>query len=90
MFGSESTKPHSGNPKFVPFATMFKLEVRSRPEMVECLSQRDLQCISCGGLVTWRIYTIAPEKFDAECPECHTKASGYWDGRLCRKVVADA
>ena len=89
MFGSES-RPRSEKPKFVPFATMFKLDDYSPSELVKSHIPRNLRCINCGRILSWRLYTTAPTELDKECPSCHNTADSFWDGKVHRKVGVDA
>ena len=76
--------------KFIPYGTMFKFEGRPRRDMPLVVTPRKLQCVSCGELLEWRIYTVAPEKFDAKCPICHTVARTFWKGKLHKELDPDA
>ncbi len=67
--------------KFVPFATMFKLQ-----EGICADLPRALKCVYCSTLVEWRIYTIDPSLFDKKCPECKMEASFFWKGKLHREL----
>jgi Zn finger protein HypA/HybF involved in hydrogenase expression len=71
---------------FVQYGTMFKLEDRVKPAIVFDANPRQLECLNCQLLLEWRIYTIAPEKFDNECPECGVKARDFWKGKLHREL----
>lgn len=73
-------------PKFLPYATMFKLESRPRPAMSVDLKPRGLQCVNCNMLLTWDVYSISPETFDVTCPECKVSAQTFWKGTLHKKV----
>lgn len=73
-------KPQVPGEPFLPFKTMFKL-CPPRPG-----AARQLECVSCGMELEWRIYTIAPEKFDNECPACGVKADHYWCGSPSREI----
>jgi hypothetical protein len=66
---------------FVPYATMFKLEPYKGHA-----SGRQLICLSCGQILEWRIYSIAPNKFDEECPSCKVTAPRWWKGKIHRKL----
>lgn len=66
---------------FTPYRTMFKL-CHPRPG-----AARQLECVSCGLELEWRIYTVAPEKFDNQCPECGVKARDYWNGRPSKELT---
>jgi hypothetical protein len=65
---------------FLPYRTMFKLSLL-RPGMA-----RGLECVACGIGLEWRIYAVAPEKFDTQCPECGVEARDYWDGRPSQEI----
>jgi len=73
-------------PQFVEYGTMFKLESRPRPRMISDCHPRLLECVNCGLSLEWRIYTVAPSKFDEYCPECKTGARNYWKGKLHREL----
>lgn len=79
-----SNKSRTPNPPFIPYGTMFKLETRSRND-----GGRMLECVNCGSLLEWRIYTVAPEKLDAECPSCGLKAVDFWNRKLHREIGVD-
>ncbi len=72
--------PEAARPRFTPYATMFKLKGSFCPGTGEGTKARELQCVSCGSLMKWRIYTLAPEKFDAKCPTCHVTAKDFYKG----------
>jgi len=40
---------------------------------------RGLVCVNCGASMTWRIYSLNPEKFDEECPVCKVTANQFWN-----------
>jgi len=82
----EKPKP----PEFVPYGTMFKLEEPPRPgnEAADDVG-RVLVCVSCGGSLEWRIYSVVPTKMDAECPMCHVKARDFWKGKLHKELDVD-
>ncbi len=71
---------------FVPYGTMFKLSLSE----VEDGKPRQLECVYCGLILEWRVYTIAPEKFDVECPECKMEACDFWKGKLHQELDPDA
>jgi len=73
-------------PKFIPYATMFKLESRPRPAMAIDLKPRGLQCVSCNMLLSWEVYTISPDTFDAACSECKVTAREFWKGTLHKEI----
>lgn len=73
-------------PKFIPYATMFKLESRPRPAMSIDLKPRGLQCVSCNMLLSWDVYTISPDTFDAACSECKVTAREFWKGVLHKEI----
>ena len=75
---------------FVQYGTMFKLESRPRPRMISDPHPRLLECVNCGLSLEWRIYTVAPGKFDEYCPECKTGARDYWQGKLHKELDDDA
>lgn len=85
-----SPKPLSftpaNRPKFVPYTTMFKLDDRPRIRSLTDDIGQMLQCQNCRHLLEWRIYRLAPEKFDAECPQCGVKVSDFWKNKVCRSV----
>lgn len=64
----------------MPYGTMFKL-CPPRPG-----EARHLECVACGTVVEWRIYTVAPRKFDEQCPSCLRKAKDYWKGKLHKEI----
>lgn len=82
----EKPKP----PDFIPYGTMFKLEELPRPGNEVVKVGRKLECVSCDGLLEWRIYNVAPDKMDAECPMCHVKARDFWKGKLHKELDPDA
>lgn len=75
---------------FTQYSTMFKFQTRSHFDMVGDPKPRKLQCVNCGSLLEWRIYTIAPEKFDSLCPDCHMTASEFWEGKLHKELNSNA
>jgi len=88
MNGPDETPKTS---KFIPYNTMFKLQELPRPENgVANNTGRTLICVSCGSSLPWRIYSVAPNRMDAECPMCHTKASDFWKGKLHKELDTDA
>jgi hypothetical protein len=76
-------------PPFIPYATMFKLEVRFRPEMAENPYPRQLKCVNCGMQLAWSIYTVEPTHFDERCPECKVWAKDFWKDKP-HKELEDA
>ena len=66
---------------FLPHPTMFKLETGPRP-----CTPRQLCCVECGHLMTWRIYSLAADKFDQECPNCGTDARDHWKGKPTQEI----
>ena len=82
--------PRTNKPKFVPYATMFKFEGPPRPGFDIDVKARQLQCVSCEEVLTWRIYTLSPEKFDSECHKCGVKARDFWKGKLHKELDKDA
>lgn len=86
--GNESQKP--ARPKFIPYSTMFKIESRPRPRIILDVKGRLLQCVACKNLLEWRIYSIALEKFDNQCPLCHAKARDFWKGKSHKELDPDA
>ena len=79
-----------GEPKFVPFGTMIKMEERTREGMEFDQKPRSLQCVNCKVRMGWDVYRQRPKEHDAECPACHVKAEDFWAGKEHRKVEADA
>lgn len=71
---------------FVHYGTMFKLS--SVGTMGD--NPRQLECVNCGLVLEWRVYTIAPLKFDVECPDCKMKACDFWKGKLHKELDTDA
>lgn len=63
---------------YVPYATMFKLEVRTRADMALKAAPRQLECVNCGMHLAWSIYTVEPTHFDERCPECKVFATDFW------------
>lgn len=86
----KKSDPAPKPPEFVPYGTMFKFESRPRPAMLGDSKSRKLQCVSCGELLEWRIYSIAPDKFDDKCPICHVYAHSFWKGKLHQELDPDA
>ncbi len=67
--------------KFVPFATMFKLQ-----EGLSSEAPRQLQCVNCGDMLEWRIYTVSIDLFDSHCPKCVVRACDFWRGKPHREL----
>lgn len=74
---------------FVPYKTMFKLEVWPRVNSLN-VEPRGLECVSCSHLLSFLIFTIAPLKFEQECNECKMTADKFWKGKLHRELDVDA
>ena len=68
-------------PSFVPYATMFKLEPRSRIVMLHTKRGRALECVNCGTLLGWSTYTLDPSGFDRMCHKCKMTAQDFWKGK---------
>lgn len=64
--------PPVDNPRFVPYKTMWKLGLATTS------TPRKLECMHCGNTMEWRIYSTAPEAFDAYCDACGMSADDYW------------
>lgn len=82
--------PPQPKPSYIPYATMFKLEPWPRPHNYggPCRG-RQLQCVKCGLVLEWRIYTVAPDKFDEECSECGTDARDFWNEKPHKEIGED-
>lgn len=87
---NEKPQPKPKPSNFVPYSTMFKLEEPPRPENEADITSRVLVCVSCGRMLEWRIYSVAPDKMDAECPMCHVKACDFWKEKSHKELDADA
>lgn len=74
----------NSNPRFTPYATMFKLQLGLQAD-----GPRVLECVHCGDLLSWRFYKLAPERFDAECQKCGMSLEDYWKDKNSRKVGLD-
>ncbi len=81
-------KPSPKEP-FVPYKTMIKLEGWPRVNSLN-KEPRGVVCESCGQIIPFTIYTIAPEKFDQECGQCGMTADEFWKGKLHRELDVDA
>ena len=75
---------------FVSFATMMKVEERSKERGEFDPKPKALQCVNCKVLMGWEGYRQRPEEYDAECPACRVKAEDFWKGKEHRKVEEDA
>jgi hypothetical protein len=71
------------NPRFVPFATMHKLQTATTE------LPRALECISCGDLLLLKYYVLDPKKFDGRCRSCGLRAEDFWKDKTHRKVEAE-
>lgn len=95
---TDKSKDPKGKPKpkkiikvdpFVQYGTMFKLESRSCPRMSVDLKPRRLQCVNCACFLEWRIYTLAPEKFDSVCHFCHMTARRFWAHKTSKELESN-
>lgn len=77
---------NGSGPTFVEFATMFKLESRPRPTMFLNESPRQLECVNCGMLLSWVIYTLDPAHFDRTCSDCGARSRDYYKTRPHQEV----
>ena len=69
------------NPRFTPYNTMFKLQTSTTE-----LHPRSLECVHCGHLLDWRLYSVAPVEFDRECHRCSIRSEDFWKDKPHRKV----
>ncbi len=69
------------NPKFTPYDTMFKLQTSTTE-----IHPRKLECVHCGHVLDWRLYSVAPVEFDNECHQCRIRAQDFWKDKPHRKV----
>lgn len=72
---SDYRKPDSDQPVFVLFATMFKLETRSR---LTDETPRQLECVNCNMLLPWEVYTLDPQHFDRTCSSCGVRSRDFY------------
>jgi hypothetical protein len=80
----ESVERGSGNPSrpvWEDVKVMFKFEDRPRPAILFDPKPRQLECVNCGMLLEWRVYTIAPEVFDERCPECQMSVKEFYNAK---------
>ncbi len=65
---------------FVPWATMYKIDTEPDAD------PRGLVCINCGAGISWKVFNIAPDVFNAACPTCKVTAANYYKDKVRKEL----